>query len=495
MDILKILLKKISYVSYTKALLVVGSCGLAFTCEAKKNIPRPNILFILSDDHSSAAISAYGQSLIKTPNIDRIAVNGVRFTKCFSVVSLCAPSRAAILTGKYSAVNGVLRIGNVLDGALETFPKIMHNAGYQTAILGKWHLLSKPVGFDYYNIIHNQGLYFNCPFKSSREEWRNGPGKNAIQGYFTEVLTDMSIDWLENREKSKPFCLLIHHKAPHGPYQYPEKYDSLFADKDLTEPENFDDDFDKKNQFLAKDSCGFSKLKFIHPDHIEKPIPEGIRIGSEEYKKWAYQNLFKGYYRLVTSLDDNIGKLLNYIQKTGLDKNTIVIYMSDNGFFLGDHGLFNKMWMYDESLKIPLIISLPGKYNRGKVIDKMVSELDLASTILDYSQIEIPADFQGQSLKPLIEGKDSGSWRKSHFYHYFDQFEVPEHYGIRTEKFKLINFVNSDTSDFEFYDLKNDPKEMKNQINNPSFKQTIDSLKVELSFEKNKFESISAISK
>jgi arylsulfatase A-like enzyme len=494
MNIIKPLSGKISYVNYAKAILAIGSVSLAFSCCTKKNVSKPNILFILSDDHSSAAISAYGHSLIETPNIDRIAANGIRFTKCFCVVSLCAPSRAAILTGKYSKINGVLKIGNVFDSTQETFPKILHNAGYQTAIFGKWHLVSEPVGFDYYNIIYNQGTYFNCPFKNSMEGWSNGPW-NVIPGYFTEVLTDMSIDWLEKRDKSKPFCLLVHHKAPHGPYEYPERYDSLFAKKDLPEPENFYDDFDGKNSFLVKNPCGFSKLQYIHPAHFVKPIPEGIKVGSVEYKKWAFQNVFKGYYRLVASLDENIGRLLDYFQKTGLDKNTIIIYMSDNGFFLGEHGFFNKMWMYDESLKIPLIISFPGKENKGRVINSMISELDIASTILDYCRLKIPADFQGQSLRPVIEGKASDTKRKTHFYHYFSQFEVPEHYGLRTEKFKIINFVDSNTSDWEFYDLKNDPKEMNNQINNPALKQIIDSLKTELFIAKNKFESIPAMSK
>jgi arylsulfatase A-like enzyme len=495
MNSVRISLRKVSFFSYTNAVLAIGAGSLAFSCQTKNTIPPPNVLLILSDDHSPAAISAYGQSLIKTPNIDRIAANGIRFSNCFNVVSLSAPSRAAILTGKYSAINKVFKIGNVFDSTQTTFPKIMHDAGYQTALFGKWHLRSRPVGFDYFNIIHDQGSYYNCPVKNSEEEWTMGPGNNVVPEYLTGVLTDQSIQWLENRDRRKPFCLLLHHKAPHHPWIYPEKYDSLFANKDLPEPETFNDDYNGKNQYIRKEPCRFSKLQYVHSWHFEEPVPEGITIGSEDYKKWAYQKVFKGYYRLVASLDDNIGRLLDYLQKTGLDKNTVIIYMSDNGFFLGDHGLFNKQWMYDESIRIPLIISLPGKDKKEEVINKIVSELDLASTILDYAHLEIPADFQGQSLKPLIEGKLSGSWRKSHFYHYFRQYEVPENYGIRTEKFKLINTIDSDFSDWEFYDLENDPKEMNNQINNPAYKQTIDSLRGELFYAKNNFESVPVISK
>jgi len=479
-------------VDSARVFLAIGSCGLTISCGTKDTISEPNILFILSDDHSPAAISSYGQSMITTPNIDRIAASGIRFTNCFSVISLSAPSRAAILTGLYSANNRVLRIGDVLDSTLITFPKILHDAGYQTALFGKWHLRSEPVGFDYYSIIHDQGDYYNCPVKISTEEWAMGPGKTIIPDYITDVLTDMSIDWLENRDRSKPFCLLLHHKAPHHPWIYPEKYDSLFAEKDLPEPATFSDDYEGKNQYLLNESCRFSKLQYVHSWHFNKPPPVNTEVGSEEYKKWAYQEVFKGYYRLVASLDDNIGRLLDYIHKAGLDRNTIIIYMSDNGFFLGDHGLFNKQWMYEESIKIPLIIKLPGENKKDKVINKMVSELDLASTILDFAHLEIPPHFQGQSLKPLIEGKKSASWRKSHYYHYFSQYEVPENYGIRTEKFKLIIIVGSDSSEWEFYDLENDPEEMINQINNPDFKQIVDSLKSELTCAKNRCETKAA---
>lgn len=484
----KTLSRKILSVDFARTLLAVGSCGLTLSCGTKKEISGPNIILILSDDHSPGAISSYGHSLIATPNIDRIAANGIRFNNCFAVVSLSAPSRAAILTGRHSANNSVLRIGDVFDSTQVTFPRILHDAGYQTALFGKWHLRSEPVGFDYYNIVHDQGAYYNCPVKNSGEKWIMGRGENVIPGYLTDALTDMSIRWLENRDRKKPFCLLLHHKAPHHPWVYPSGYDTIFADKDLPEPGSFSDDYKGKNRYLANEPCGFSKLQYILPYHIE-PIPDSLAVGSEEYKKWAYQKVFKDYYRLVASLDDNIGRLLDYLKETRLDKNTIIIYMSDNGFFLGDHGLFNKQWMYEESIRIPLIISMPGKVNRGKAIDNIITEVDVASTILNFACLPVPPEFQGQSLKPLIEGKVSEEWRKSFFYHYFNQYQVPENYGLRTERFKLINVIGSDFSDWEFYDLESDPEEMVNQINNPDFRQTVDSLKSELATAREKCET------
>ena len=459
------------------------------SCGTKKDT-RPNIIFILSDDHSPAAISSYGESMIRTPGIDRIAAQGTRFTNCFAVVSLSAPSRAAILTGKYSAVNSVLRIGDVFDSTQVTFPRILHEAGYQTALFGKWHLRSEPVGFDYYNIIHDQGNYYDCPVKPSTEEWTMGRGKTIVPEYITDALTGMSINWIEKRDKNRPFCLLLHHKAPHHPWIVPEKYDSLFADEDLPVPVTFNDDYTGKNRYLLHQPSRFSKLQFVHSWHFNSPLPERMEAGSLEYKNWAYQEVFKGYYRLVASLDDNIGRLLDYLQDSGLDKNTMIIYMSDNGFFLGDHGLFNKQWMYEESIRIPLIIRLPGKHMKGQVLDEIVTELDVSSTILDYAGLKVPPGFQGMSLKPLISGKSPAEWRRSYFYHYFNQYEVPENYGIRTQQYKLIHVVYPDSSDWEFYNLENDPLEMRNEFNNTGYKEIIDSLKTELHQLKSKYEAI-----
>jgi arylsulfatase A-like enzyme len=469
---------------------IAGGLVLTAICSFLNGQDKPNILFILSDDHAPEAISAYGRSMINTPNIDRIAKNGIRFTNCFAVSSICAPSRACLISGKCNALNGVLRIGGRLDGNQTTFPKVMQEAGYQTAIMGKWHLVSQPTGFDYYSVPNGMGTYYDCRLKSTGETWTdNGQGKEIMPGFFTDAITDKAINWLEKRDKNKPFCLLLHHKAPHSPYKYPEKYDSIFKNRDLPLPLSFNDDYRGKNSTLVNNPCTQSKLQYIKGGNWLQPKPQE-EYGTEKYKKEVYQTIFKGYYRLVAGLDENIGRILDYLETSGLDKNTIVIYSSDNGYFMGEHGFFNKQWMYEESLRIPLIISLPGKKNKGKVIDKLVSELDIPSTIINYANYIAPSDFQGSSLKPLIEGKEI-NWRKSHFYHYYSQFEVPDNYGLRTEKYKLFCVVDpNNTLEWEFYNLKLDPLEMQNQVNNPVYAKTIDSLKVELNNVKNKYESV-----
>jgi arylsulfatase A-like enzyme len=469
-------------------LILAGGLFLVMfgSCQA----PQPNILFIFSDDHAPKTISSYGPSLIKTPNIDRIAEKGVIFRNCFVTNSVCTPSRAVLLSGTYNAVNGVRVFGNNFDGSQTTFQKILQQAGYETAIMGKWHLGSEPTGFDYYN-ISEYGTYYDPRLKSSEDEWVKGMGGKKTEGYFTDILTDIAINWLKKRKQDKPFCLMVHHKAPHGPYRHPEKYDPVLADVDVPKPKTFHDDFTGKNPWLANNDCGWSKLQYIKPGHFAEPVPEEIELGTLAYKEYAYQHVIKGYHRMVKSLDENIGILLDYLNTSGLDKNTIVIYSSDNGYFLGEHGMFNKQWMYEESIKVPLIMNFPRKNYRGKVIDELVSILDFAPTFLDYAHAEIPPEFQGMSLRPLVENKNKGKWRKSFFYHYYEMFDVPEHWGIRTDRYKLICFPEEEDSYFwKLYDLELDPGEMQNQVNNPVYASVIDSLKVELVNAKNKFESV-----
>ncbi len=463
--------------------------ALALVAGCKPDKELPNILFIFSDDHAPSNISAYRPGLTETPNIDRIAEKGVLFRNCFVTNSVSTPSRASLLTGTYNAINGVKVFGDYFDGSQVNFQTILQQAGYETAVMGKWHLGSEPTGFDYYN-ISEYGTYYNPRLKSSENEWVEGRGGKATEGYFTDILTGMAINWLENRKQDKPFCLLVHHKAPHGPYRHPEKYNSILAEDIIPVPETFHDDFTGKNPWLANNPCGWSKLQYIKPAHFAEPVPEEIEPGTLAYKEYAYQHIIKGYNRLVASLDENIGLLLDYLETSGLAKNTIVIYSSDNGYFLGEHGLFNKQWMYEESIRIPLIMSFPDKNYRGKEIDEMVSILDFAPTFLDYAHAEIPPEFQGMSLKPLIENRKKRNWRESFFYHYYKMFDVPEHWGIRTEKYKLICFQEEEDQFWELYDLEIDPGEMVNQIENPDYRHIADSLKQVLEDEKNHFETI-----
>jgi len=453
-------------------------CMACFSCQQEKQ--PPNIIFIMSDDHAVGAISAYGNSLLETPNIDKLADQGMRFNNCFNVVSLCGPSRAAILSGAYSVHNGYMRNGDSFERNQVTFPKLLQQAGYETAIIGKWHLVTQPAGFDYYNVIPYQGKFFDCPMKETGQEWLNRDKGGIVQpGYLTEVITDKAIDWLKNHDQKKPFCLLVHHKAPHGPYDYPERYEKLFDNTLLSEPDNFYDNFEGKNMGLVNGNCGWSKLSNIYPSHFNKEVPDTLENGTLGYKKWAYQNIIKGYHRLVLSLDENIGRLMDFVDNSDLIKNTIVVYTSDNGWFLGDHGLFNKMWMYEESLHVPLIIRYPGKVKPATVSDDFVSVLDFATTFLNYAGIEKPEHFQGQSIKPLLMGETPDHWRSTHFYHYFGQFEVPSHYGIRTNDYKLIYFYEAEKEpEWELFDMKNDPQEMINLIQNPEYAEVLKNLKI-----------------
>lgn len=459
-----------------------------YSCQQEEK--RPNIIFILSDDHTMGAISAYGNSMMATPHIDKLADEGMRFNNCFNVVSLCGPSRAAILSGRYSVHNGYMRNGNSFDRNQISFPKLLQLAGYETAVIGKWHLVTQPAGFDYYNVIPYQGKYFDCKMKETGQDWQDGNEGGIVQpGYLTEVITDEAIEWLKKRDQDKPFCLLVHYKAPHGPYHYPERYEKIFADTTLTVPDNFYDNLKGKNRELVEGNCGYTKLSTIYPSHFNSQMPDSLEKGKTGYKKWAYQHVIKGYYRLVAALDENIGRLMNFVDETGLNKNTLVVYTSDNGWFLGEHGFFNKMWMYEESLKVPLIIRYPKKVERALVSDDFVSVLDFAATFLDYAGIEKPEQFQGQSIRTILEGKTPDNWQASHFYHYFGQFEVPSHYGIRTKDYKLIYFYEAKEEPlWELYDLKKDPKEMINVIEDPAYAQTIKDLKLLLNQKRNKLE-------
>jgi len=468
--------------SFLKSLGAVGAalsfsgCGSSFKFPTESS-KKPNIVFIMADDHATNAMSCYGSKLNSTPNIDRLASEGVRFTNCFNVSSLCAPSRAALITGKYNHVIGFKLYTDVLDRDQMTFSKLLKTGGYETAIVGKWHLGTEPSGFDYYKVLPEQGRYFDCPMKEKGQPWEDGRSGGIVnQGYVTDVITDSSIEWLENRDSTQPFCLMVHHKAPHTPHHYPERYEKLFSEDDLTKPDTFDDTFEGKNSALVNDKCGYSKLSNAYPNHFNKKVPSGC-VG-EDYKEWGYQTFFKGYLRLVAALDENVGRLLDYLDKSGLSDNTLVVYTSDNGFFLGDHGLFNKMWMYEESLHIPLLVRYPNEIKAGAVNRELVSILDFAPTFLDYASVEIPSEFQGMSIRPLLQGKKLKNWRSAHYYRFYEQVEVPAHYGIRTKRYKLLYFDNTD--EWEFYDLEKDPSEMQNCYNSRQYTKVIGGLKKEL---------------
>ncbi|MCK4991801.1 MAG: sulfatase-like hydrolase/transferase, partial [Bacteroidales bacterium] len=352
--------------------------------------------------------------------------------------------------------------------------------------------VTQPAGFDYYNVIPFQGKFFDCPMKETGQEWQDRDKGGIVQpGYLTEVITDKAIDWLKNRDIERPFCLLVHHKAPHEPYHYPERYEELLEGKTIAEPDNFNDTFDGKNHVLANNECRYSKFNYISMPFLKDILPQDMEKGTADYKTVSYPIVMKGYHRLVAALDENIGRLMDFIDNSELEKNTIVVYTSDNGWFLGDHGLFNKMWMYEESLHVPLIIRYPGKVKPATVSDDFVSVLDFAPTFLDYAGIEENSQFQGQSIKPVLSGTTPDDWKSAHFYHYFAQFEVPSHYGIRTNDYKLIYFYEAEQEPkWELYDMKNDPKEMVNLIHNPEYTDIFKNLKILLQEKRKELEEI-----
>lgn len=488
---------------------------------------RPNIIFIMSDDHAYQAISAYGSHLVKTPNIDRIATEGIRFNKCFVTNSICAPSRATILTGKYSHINGLRDNRDTFDGSQTTFPKLLQAAGYQTAIAGKWHLKSAPTGFDFWKVLIGQGDYYNPTFIEIGDTVKH-------TGYTTDIITDMAIDYLENRDREKPFFLMYYHKAPHRNWMPHPRHFSLYKDEDIPLPETFYDDYATRspaakeqdqeigNMFLSVD------MK-LQPEHYEKedgsgghagfdaeqawarnynnltdeqrqkwdahyqPVGEAFKkakLTGNALKEWKYQRYLKDYLRCVVSVDEGVGRVLDYLDQNNLAEDTIVIYTSDQGFYLGEHGWYDKRFMYEESFRTPLVMRYPKEIPAGQVSDQFALNLDFAQTILDYAGVKAPDDIQGESLRPIAGGKTPENWRTSIYYHYYEYphgwHNVKRHYGVRTDRYKLIHFYN-DIDAWELFDLKKDPAEVNNVYGDPAYANITAELHAELKILRKKY--------
>lgn len=452
------------------------------------NYEQPNIIFIMSDDHASHAMSCYGSVINETPNLDRIANDGMRFDNCFCTNSICAPSRAAILTGQYNHVNGVKTLGDNFDSRQTTVQRILRENGYQTALIGKWHLghgaHHDPADFDYWNILPGQGDYHDPKMIEMGKE-------KQTKGYVTDIITDLSLDWISSRDKEKPFMLMCHHKAPHRPWDPDEKHAHLYEDIDIPEPYSFHDDYEGKAQ-AAKEATMRIDRDLMRRD-VKADPPEGLTDG--ELKSWYYQRYIKDYLRCVASIDDNVGRMLDFLDEEGIAENTIVIYTSDQGFFLGDHGWYDKRFMYEESLRMPFIVRYPKAVRSGSVTKDFALNVDFAETFLDYAGIEIPASMQGRSLRPVLEERTPEDWQTSMYYRYWEhlskEHKVGAHYGIRTHQYKLIYYYgealgSSDAIDeyrepeWELFDLEKDPYEMKNVYHDPSYEDTIAALKEEL---------------
>ena len=435
---------------------------------------RPNIIFIMSDDHAAHALSCYGSKINKTPNLDRLAKEGMLFNNCFCTNSICAPSRAVILTGKYSHINGKIDNSkeNRFDGSQQTFPRLLQTAGYETAMIGKWHLRSEPTGFDYWNVLPGQGKYHDPTFIEMGQ-------KKKYQGYVTDLITDFALDWLKKRKKDRPFCLMYHHKAPHRNWQPDERFGNLYENIGVPVPDTFDDDYDTRT-----DAAKEQNMTIEHALHVpgDTKIRPPAHLKGKALKHWKYQRYIKDYLRTIASVDYNVGRFLDYLDESGLAKDTLVVYTSDQGFFLGDHGWFDKRFMYEESLRMPLLVRCPKKIKPGSVNNDIVLNLDFAPTFLDLTAAGIPPDIQGRSILPLLTGKKPADWRTSMYYHYYEYpgaHAVKRHYGIRTRRYKLIHFYY-DIDAWELYDLEKDPKELNNVYDHLGYAKVVRELKTEL---------------
>jgi arylsulfatase A-like enzyme len=480
-------------------LIVLSALTLCFSCKKDTKVKeevkakKPNIVFIMSDDHAYQAISAYGYGLNNTPNIDRIAKEGAIFNKGFVNNSICAPSRAAMLTGKHSFKNGKVDNIHPFNWDQDNFAKALQKNGYETALVGKIHLDGLPQGFNYSNVLPGQGQYYSPDFIENGE-------KKTYPGYITHVTTDIALNWLDTkRDKEKPFMLMYHQKAPHRTWMPEEKYLTLMDSVTFDPPANFFDDYEDRPAAAAQEMSIYKDMDLVYDlkmldkegelktkyrgmfqrkydrmtdeqkaawDGYYDPIIADFKSKNLEGKDlavWKYNRYMHDYLRTIQSVDDGVGQVLDYLKENGLEENTIVVYTSDQGFYLGEHGWFDKRFMYEESFRTPILMKYPKEIKPGTVIDELVQNIDFAPTFLDYAGVEIDESIQGESLRKLVSGEAS-EWRDAIYYTFYEypaEHKVKRHYGVRTDKFKLIHFYY-DIDKWELYDLEKDPTEMHN---------------------------------
>jgi arylsulfatase A-like enzyme len=460
---------------------------------------RPNIVFIFSDDHAYQAISAYGDSrrLLATPNIDRIAREGMRFDRCLVSNSICGPSRATVLTGTYSHINGFYNNVNVVfDGAQITFPKLLQQAGYQTAIVGKWHLGSDPTGFDFWQVLPKQGVYYDPPMVRNDENIR-------VTGYVTDIIGDVAIKWLEGRDRTRPFLLMCQNKAPHREWMPAIRHLNADGDRLYPEPPTLFDDYvgrglaERDQDMTIAKTMNDRDLKLVRPRNLPErdyavwdayygprnAAFKSAKLEGADLVRWKYQRYMHDYLATLRAVDENVGRLLDYMDREGLSKNTIVVYASDQGFFLGEHGWFDKRWIFEESLRTPFVIRWPGVVLPGAVNDDLVSNLDFAETFLEAAGVAIPAVMQGRSLVPILKGQKPADWRTAFYYQYYEYpkpHHVRPHYGIVTERHKLVHFYGTGEDYSELFDLKSDPHELKSVYDDPAYSEVRGELTAEL---------------
>jgi arylsulfatase A-like enzyme len=480
----------------------------------------------MTDDHAAQSMSCYGSRVNHTPNMDRIANEGMRFDHCYVTNSICTPSRATILTGTHSHVNRVTTLATHIDNRLPNVAKHLQTGGYETAIIGKWHLgqgpAHWPTGFDFWSVLPGQGVYHEPAFAEM--------GEHIVEdGYVTDVITDKCLDWLQKRSNNKPFCLMCHHKAPHRPWDPKPEHRSLYTDP-IPTPDSFDDDYSNRARAAAEAHMRIAEdMSYDDLDLVQMPEAKGKRIGwggnrlvphpenlegfslrcrntgklftfetQEELKRFKYQRYMQKYLQCVHSIDENIGRLLDYLDKAGLADNTIVVYTSDQGFYLGEHGWFDKRFIYEESFRMPFVVRYPGVVEAGSVCADMVSNLDFAQTFLDFAELPEPSYMQGRSIRPLLEGNTPADWTDLAYHRYWmNQDSIHNayaHYGIRTHEYKLIYWHNQDCGEpggnpgtdrpqWELFDLTKDPLEFRNVYDDPAYAEVVKTMTAKLDAE------------
>ncbi len=504
-------LKRTALLYPLAGIATLSSCG--GQKKAEQNAPL-NIVYIMTDDHTRQMMSCYDNRHVETPNLDRIASEGVIFRNAYVANSISGPSRACLLTGKHSHANGKLDNRTVFDGTQQTVQQLLKENGYQTAMIGKWHLDSEPTNFDHWEILPGQGHYYNPEFITPQ-------GRTQYNGYVTDIITDMGVEWLDKqRDKEKPFVLFLHHKAAHRIWMSDTAHLELFEDKVFELPENFYDDYEgriaasKQEMSISKDMDLTYDLKMLHPTletrlgkayykhgeyarldsaqrvawdtHYQPIIDQFVKadLQGRDLAEWKYQRYMRDYAKTVKSLDENVGRLLDYLEESGMLDNTVIFYTSDQGFYMGEHGWFDKRFMYEESFSTPLVMRLPERFEKRGAIDELVQNIDFAPTMLDIAGIEIPSDIQGVSLLSLLkDDRTPRNWRKSLYYHYHEfpgEHAVRRHYGVKTEQYKLIHFYGDDIDEWELFDLESDPLEMNNMYGQPGNESLVNELKAEL---------------
>ncbi|MGQ0539680.1 MAG: sulfatase family protein [Gemmatimonadaceae bacterium] len=453
---------------------------------------RPNILFIFSDDHAAHAISAYGSQINQTPNIDRLAREGMLFKNAFVTNSICAPSRATVLTGQFGHINGVATNTEPLHPTAVTFPGLLRASGYTTAVIGKWHLKTLPQDFDHYEVLNDQGTYYNPLLFRPRDTVR-------VEGYATDIITDRALAWLQSgRESSRPFLLMYQHKAPHRPWQPGPGQLGQYSEGRIPEPATLFDDWAGRaspargQEMTIANHLDENDLKLVAPGDLT-PAQRAAwdaaysaanaafhqaGLTGDSLVRWKYQRYIADYLRTVASIDENLGRVLAYLDSSGLARNTVVIYSSDQGFFLGDHGWFDKRWMYEESLRTPLLIRWPGVVRPASLNADLVQNLDYAQTMLEMAQVPIPRAMQGRSLVPLLRGRTPRDWRDAIYYQYFEYpswHMVRRHYGVRTQRYKLIHYY--EVNEWELFDLQRDPRELRSVYADAAYRPVVQRMK------------------